>query len=310
MPPVTVVPAGQSPRRLDVFVATQTRHLSRAVIQRWIDGGVITVNDRRAKPAQKIRPGDVIACHVPVRPPRAVEPEPIAIDVLHEDDALLVVDKPAGLVMHPAPGNWTGTLLNALIHHVRPGISDSTGSRARPGLVHRLDRGTSGVLVVAKTDAAHRALSRQFHAHSVHRVYYALVAGALARGGVIDQPIGRDRRDARRVSTRTMAPRRAVTEYRVHERLGPEATLVAVLPKTGRMHQIRVHLAGIGHPILGDASYGSGGDAALRRPMLHAGVLGFAHPTTGEYQEHAAPLPPDMADAVAARRAACAATSP
>ena len=299
MRPVTTVPAGQAPRRLDVFVTTQTAHLSRALAQRWIEGGLITVNGRPTKAARLIRPGDVIACHVPMREPPAVEPEPLALHVLHEDADLLVIDKPAGLVMHPGPGHWSGTLLNRLVHHVAPG----DGRRARPGLVHRLDKGTSGVLVIAKTDAAHRDLSRQFRTHSVHRVYLALVAGELRRGGLIDQGLGRDTRDRRRVSTRSAAPRRAVTEYRVAERLGPDATLVEARPKTGRMHQIRVHLASIGHAVLGDPSYGAGAaDPALGRPMLHAAVLGFVHPATGQYVEFHAPLPADMERAVAARR--------
>jgi 23S rRNA pseudouridine1911/1915/1917 synthase len=342
---VTVVAAGQSPRRLDVFVTTQRARLSRAAAQRWIEGGLITVNDRRAKPAQRIRPGDVIACHVAERPALPVEPEPIPIEVLHEDAAILVVNKPPGIVMHPAPGNWTGTLLNALVHHVRRGVEarssaeggsservapgeqaapgervaptdgrapsgDGDEQRIRPGLVHRLDKGTSGVLVIAKTDTAHRHLSRQFHVHSIHRVYLALVAGAVARGGLIDQALGRDTRDARRISPRSAAPRRAVTEYRVAERLGPDATLVEVRPRTGRMHQIRVHLASIGHAVLGDRTYGAMlADPALGRPMLHAAVLGFIHPSTGRYAEHRAPLPPDMERAVIGRRAAAALTS-
>jgi 23S rRNA pseudouridine1911/1915/1917 synthase len=296
----TTVSAGQAPRRLDVFVATQTARLSRASARRWIDGGLITVNGRPTKPARLIRPGDVIACHVPVREPPAVEPEPLALHVRHEDAELLVIDKPPGLVMHPGPGHWTGTLLNGLVHHVGPG----EGRRARPGLVHRLDKGTSGVLVIAKTDAAHRDLSRQFRAHSVHRVYLALVAGTVRRGGLIDQGLGRDPRDRRRVSARSAAARRAVTEYRVAERLGPDATLVEARPRTGRMHQIRVHLASIGHAVLGDASYGAlPVDPTLSRPMLHAAVLGFLHPATGEYTEFRAPLPADMERAVAARRA-------
>jgi 23S rRNA pseudouridine1911/1915/1917 synthase len=293
---VTRVSAGQSPRRLDVFVSTQTAHLSRASAQRWIDGGLITVNGRPAKPARRIRPGDVIACHVPMREPPPVEPEPVALDVLHEDAEILVTNKPSGLVMHPGPGHWTGTLLNALLHHV----GRHEGLRARPGLVHRLDKGTSGVLVIAKTDAAHRHLSRQFRAHSVHRVYLALVAGAVREGGLIDRALGRDPRDRRRVSARSAAPRRALTEFRVGERLGLDATLVEARPRTGRMHQIRVHLASIGHPVMGDASYGAAPvDSMLARPMLHAAVLGFVHPATGEYAEYRAPVPADMAAAVA-----------
>ena len=211
--------------------------------------------------------------------------------------------------MHPGPGHWTGTLLNALVHHVgrRAGAEPSEpgdGRRARPGLVHRLDKGTSGVLVIAKTDAAHRDLSRQFRAHSVHRVYLALVAGAVRRGGLIERALGRDARDRRRVSTRSPATRRAVTEYRVAERLGPDATLVEARPRTGRTHQIRVHLASIGHPVLGDASYGTAAaDPALPRPMLHAAVLGFTHPASGDYTEYHAPLPADMEAAVARCRA-------
>ena len=305
---VTVVPAGQSPRRLDVFVRAQSARVSRAAVQRWIAGGMITVNGRRAKPAQRIRPGDVLASHLPVRPPRRVEGEALPLRVLYEDAALLVVDKPAGLVMHPAPGNWTGTLLNGLVHHLagawdpEPAAPDT---RTRPGLVHRLDKGTSGIVVIAKTDAAHRDLSRQFHAHSIHREYLALVAGAVRQAGLVDEAVGRDVGDARRVSARTARPRRAVTEFRVAERLGPAATLLEVRPRTGRMHQIRVHLASIGHPVLGDAVYGPpAASPGLGRPMLHAAALGIAHPATGEYAQFRAPLPPDMERAIADRRAA------
>jgi 23S rRNA pseudouridine1911/1915/1917 synthase len=310
MPRVTTVSAGQSPRRLDVFVSTQNARLSRASARRWIDGGLITVNGRRAKPARLIRPGDVIACHVVGPEPPPVEPEAVPLHVLHEDVDVLVVNKPAGLVMHPAPGHWTGTLLNALVHHVghREGIGGDRplgGRRPRPGLVHRLDKGTSGVLVIAKTDAAHRELSRQFRVHSVHRVYLALVGGAVRRGGLIDLALGRDTRDRRRISARSEVRRGALTEFRVAERLGPDATLIEARPRTGRMHQIRVHLASIGHPVLGDAAYGAA-DPLLGRPMLHAAVLGFTHPATGEYREFLAPLPPDMEAAVARHRAGSA----
>jgi 23S rRNA pseudouridine1911/1915/1917 synthase len=187
----------------------------------------------------------------------------------------------------------------------REGPAPGAGRRERPGLPHRLDKGTSGVLVVAKTDAALRHLSRQFRAHAVHRVYLALVAGEVRRPRLVDQPLGRDTRDARRVSARSAAPRRAVTEFRVAERLGPGATLVEARPRTGRMHQIRAHLASIGHAVLGDRLYGAGPpDPALGRPMLHAAVLGFVHPATGEYAEYRAPMPADMEAAVASRRGA------
>jgi 23S rRNA pseudouridine1911/1915/1917 synthase len=309
MPRVTVVPAGQSPRRLDVFVSAQNTRLSRASAQRWIDGGLITVNGQRAKAAQRIRPGDVIGCHVARRDPLPVEPEAVPLDVLHEDAALLVVNKPPGLVMHPAPGHWTGTLLNALVHHVGSGGAGPDAlaigdRRARPGLVHRLDKGTSGVLVIAKTDAAHRELSRQFRAHSVRRVYLAVVAGAVERGGLIELPLGRDARDRRRVSARSAAPRRAATEIRVAERLGSVATVIEARPLTGRMHQIRVHLAATGHPVLGDTTYGEAAtDLDADRPMLHAAVLGFVHPGTGCYAEFRAPLPHDMDRALTLLRA-------
>lgn len=306
MPRVITVSPGQSPRRLDMFLSAQNARLSRAAAQRWIAHGLVTVNGQRAKSARRVRPGDVIACNVSERAPRPIDPEALALDVLYEDAEILVVNKPAGLVMHPAPGHWTGTLLNALVYHTGVAGRDTTtagAARERPGLVHRLDKGTSGVLVIAKTDTAHRALSRQFRAHAIGRVYLALVTGSVRRGGVIERALGRDPRDRRRMSTRASPARPASTEYRVVERLGRRATLLEVRPRTGRMHQIRVHLSSIGHPLLGDTTYGAAvADPPCERPMLHAAVLGIVHPTSGGYVEYRASLPPDMERAIAELR--------
>lgn len=300
------VSAGETPKRLDVFLSTHTADLSRAAIQRLIENGAVTVNGRRPKPSQKIKPGDEIAWDVPKPEPLEIGGEPIPLDVLCEDDALLVLNKPAGIVVHPAPGHWSGTLVNALLYHMRKGPAAeegnfaSIGGRERPGLVHRLDKGTSGVMVIAKTDAAHQGLSKQFKAHTIHRVYLALVAGSVkGKAGRVELAIGRDTRNRKKISARTTSPREAVTEFLVAERFGKTATLVEVHPQTGRTHQIRVHLASLGHPLLGDDVYGGRKVCALdgmdvERPMLHARTLGFTHPTTGQYLEYTVPPPADM----------------
>lgn len=303
----TTVSAGENPKRLDVFLSTHTADLSRAAIQRLIEKGAVTVNGRRPKPSQKIKPGDEIAWDVPKPEPLEIGGEPIPLDVLFEDEALLVLNKPAGIVVHPAPGHWRGTLVNALLHHMQSTRAasegedlPSIGGRERPGLVHRLDKGTSGVMVIAKTDAAHQGLSKQFKAHTINRVYLALVIGSVkGRTGRVDLAIGRDTKHRKKISTRTTSPREAVTEFLVAERFGKVATLVEVHPQTGRTHQIRVHLASLGHPLLGDETYGGRkacviGEMAIERPMLHARTLGFTHPTTGKYLEYAVPPPADM----------------
>ncbi|MGH7207923.1 MAG: RluA family pseudouridine synthase, partial [Nitrospiraceae bacterium] len=249
--------------------------------------------------------------------PLELNGEPIPLDILHEDDALLVLNKPAGLVVHPAPGHWTGTLVNALLYHFQSsgGTVSTIGGKERPGLVHRLDKETSGVMVVAKTDQAHRALAAQFKQHSITRVYEALAWGAVKKlEGVIELAIGRDVKERKKFSARTARPKGATTAYRVVERLGKLATLVEVFPRTGRTHQIRVHLAALGHPVLGDPTYGGPKVRELEgvtipHVMLHARKLGFVHPATGKYLEWTAPRPSDMEavyDAVqaAARRKA------
>lgn len=310
------VSAGETPKRLDLYLSTHTADLSRAAIQRLIEKGAVTVNGKRPKPSQKVRPGDEIAWDVPKPAPLEIGGEPIPLEVLHEDDTLLVLNKPAGIVVHPAPGHWSGTLVNALLYHMEQGVAAgrgglaSIGGRERPGLVHRLDKGTSGVMVIAKTDAAHQGLSRQFKAHTIHRVYMALVCGSVkGKTGRVELAIGRDTKDRKKISARTTSPREAVTEFLVAERFGKIATLIEVHPQTGRTHQIRVHLASLGHPLLGDETYGGRkvcvlDELRIARPMLHARTLGFTHPTTGKFREYAVPPPADMEEVLRALRQA------
>jgi len=314
------VSAGETPKRLDVFLSTHTAGLSRAAVQRLIGQGAVTVNGRPAKPSLKIKPGDAIEWDVPQPTPLEIAGEPIPLEILFEDGHLLVLNKPAGLVTHPAPGHWSGTLVNALLHYLREKEKGTDlflpknksvpfsgiGGRERPGLVHRLDKGTSGVMVIAKTDAAHQGLSKQFKAHTIRRVYLALVRGAVkGKMGRVELAIGRDTKNRKKFSPRTTSPREAVTEFQVVERFGTkrsanEATLVEVHPQTGRTHQIRVHLASLGHPVLGDEAYGGRrvcaiGGLAVERPMLHARTLGFTHPATGKPLEYTVDPPADMA---------------
>lgn len=297
-----LVTSGESPKRLDIFLANREAALSRSALQRLIEEGRIRINGQRVKPSQKIKPGDRIVLEVPRPQPLELKPEAIPLDVLHEDEALLVLNKPPGLVVHPAPGHWSGTLVNALLHHFESagGSLSSIGGKERPGLVHRLDKETSGVMVVAKTDQAHRALAAQFKQHSLTRTYEALVWGAVKKlEGVIDLAIGRDVKERKKFSARTTRPKGAATAYRVTERLGKLATLIEVFPRTGRTHQIRVHLAALGHPVLGDPTYGGAKVRELEgvtipHVMLHARTLGFLHPATGKYLEWTAPRPAEM----------------
>jgi 23S rRNA pseudouridine1911/1915/1917 synthase len=291
----TITPKYAS-ERLDHYLIRQQVHPSRTFLQRLIKAGEVRVNDRIVKSNYKVRPGDRLVCRIPTPVPLELTPEPIPLEVLYEDAGLLVINKPAGLVMHPAPGHYTGTLVHALLAHCKD--LSGIGGRERPGLVHRLDKDTSGVIVVAKTDAAHRSLSQQFKSHSIERQYQAIVVGRLPKsGGTIDLAIGRDRWERKKISHRTSRPREARTAYRVLERFGT-ATRVEVRPQTGRTHQIRVHFASLGHPILGDRVYG-GRSAILdsvpaARQMLHAERLGFVHPERGERVEFSAPIPADM----------------
>ena len=297
-----VITPGEQPKRLDVFLVNRERDISRSALQRLIELGRIRINDQAVKPSQKIRPGDKITMDVPKPEPLALKGEAIPLEVLFEDDHLLVLNKPAGIVVHPAPGNWTGTLVNALLHHFQTsgGTVSTIGGKERPGLVHRLDKDTSGVMVIAKTDQAHRHLAAQFKHHTIIRIYEALVLGVPKKGrGVIELAIGRDSKERKKFSARTSRPKESVTEYHVDRRYGKLAAHVLLYPRTGRTHQLRVHLTSLGHPILGDQTYGGRKVCAIDRieiprVMLHAIALGFQHPITGESHEFTTSFPLDM----------------
>ncbi len=299
-----VVTAGEQPKRLDVFLVNREPKLSRSAIQRLIEQGRVKINGQVVRPSQKIKPGDVIAFDIPKAEPLELKGESIPLEILYEDDALLVLNKPADLVVHPAPGHWSGTLVNALLHHFQMsgGTVSTIGGRERPGLVHRLDKDTSGVMVIAKTDEAHRSLAGQFKHHTITRVYEALIWGVPKKGhSVIELAIGRDTKERKKFSARTARPKESVTEYKVERRFGKVAAHVLLYPRTGRTHQLRVHLTSLGHPILGDQTYGGKKVSSLAgieipRVMLHARTLGFHHPITGELCEYTTPSPPDMAE--------------
>jgi len=291
-----VVPESLDGTRVDSALALLDPSLSRAQVRRLLEAGDVALRGREVRPSAKVKTGDVIEGQLPAPETSVLEPEAIPLDVAHEDADLIVVDKPAGLVVHPAAGHATGTLVHALLHHCSD-LSGVGGVR-RPGIVHRLDKDTSGLLVAAKTDAAHRHLARQFKAHSIDREYLALVRGApKADSGSIDAPIGRHPIDRKRFSTHARRGRDARTHWTIDSRLG-ELTLLRVTLETGRTHQIRVHLASVGLPVAGDPVYGGGRrmtrELGLTRQALHATLLGFEHPTSGERIVLRSPLPEDL----------------
>jgi len=281
--------------RLDKFLAEQVADLSRSAIRRLIDAAQVTVSGEPVKASYKVRPGDLVVVCVPQPEPEEPAAEAIPLSIAYEDQALIVVNKPAGMVIHPAPGHRSGTLVNALLAHC-PDLAGDSGD-ARPGIVHRLDRDTSGLILVAKNEQIRRALQRQFKARQVRKVYLALLDGNLeAARGRIEAPLGRDPRHRQRMAV-VPGGREAVTEYRLLASLaGGDYSLVEAEPKTGRTHQIRVHFASIGHPVVGDTVYGRRRTRLpVPRQFLHAQRLGFTHPLTGQPLEFSAPLPDDLA---------------
>ena len=286
--------AERSGVRLDKYVGEQYPELSRSHVQKLIAGGYITVNDRVAKAGLKLGVGDRVKIVLPPPVPTPLSPEAMPLNIIYEDDDLLVVDKPAGLTVHPAPGHPNHTLINAVLSHF-PYLAD-IGDSLRPGVVHRLDKDTSGVMLVAKNTIAQADLAEQFKSHSVAKAYLVLVKGHLTpENGIIEADIGRDPHNRKRMAVVTRG-REARTEYQVVRYIG-DYTLLEVRPETGRTHQIRVHLAAIGYPVVGDATYGVK-STHLSRQFLHACRLGFKLPSTGEYAEFTSELPPDLVQAL------------
>lgn len=278
--------------RIDVFLAENMEDLSRSGVQKLIDEGMITLNGGKTKANYKLREKDVIDVTVPEVKEVEILPEDIPLDILYEDADVIVVNKPQGMVVHPAPGHTSGTLVNALMFHCGDDLSGINGEK-RPGIVHRIDKDTSGVLMIAKNDMAHQSLAAQLAEHSITRKYNAVVYNGFNEDeGTVNKPIGRNPQDRKKMAVTEKHSRHAVTHYRVIERM-EKFTLIEAQLETGRTHQIRVHMTYIGHPLLGDPVYGPKKQpVSLEGQALHARVLGFIHPRTGEYMEFEAPLPP------------------
>ncbi|HIJ55805.1 MAG TPA: RluA family pseudouridine synthase [Deltaproteobacteria bacterium] len=291
-------------KRLDSMVGTHLPELSRSVAAILIRSGAVRVNEELRKPGYRVKPGDLIHGTIPPPEPVSFVPEPIPLDILYEDSDLIVVNKPPGLVVHPAPGHAAGTLVNGLLHHC-PGLQ-GIGTKLRPGIVHRLDKDTSGTLVVAKSGTVHRHLSYQFKTRHVEKKYLALVLGEVASdSGVVKLPIGRHPVDRKKMSTISHRGRSAETVWRIRERF-PGISLLELDLKTGRTHQIRVHCAAIRHPVIGDPVYSrpraGGVTRTPDRQMLHSWRLGFTHPASEQWMCFESPIPEDMKDFMEALR--------
>lgn len=289
---IKLIPAKeQAAVRLDKYLAEQLPDLSRSYIQKLILDGNVTVNQKQVKSNYKTSAGDIIEIAVPEPEEPDILPEDIPLNILYEDEDILVVNKPKGMVVHPAPGHYSGTLVNAVMYHCKGQLSGINGI-LRPGIVHRIDRDTTGSLLICKNDKAHRILAEQLKEHSITRKYHAIIYGNLKENtGTIVAAIGRHPTDRKKMSTKAPNGRRAVTHYKVLERFG-KFTYIECQLETGRTHQIRVHMASIGHPILGDDVYGPAKSSyKLNGQTLHAKILGIRHPSSREYMEFDAPLP-------------------
>jgi len=298
------VEQGERGRRVDVFIHDRAPDLTRSTIQRLIKEGRVSVNEKNIKSGYKIRSGDCIRIFIPEPEPLLLRPWDHPLEILYEDSSIVVINKPAGMVVHPSPGHWSETLVHALLG--RSTDLSQIGSKIRPGIVHRLDKDTSGALIVAKSDRAHQELSRQFKNGAIKKMYLALVAGAMPEPeGVIDKPIGRHPVDRKKMSTRSKTGRRALTRWKVERRFSPGVSLLRVAIETGRTHQIRVHLAQLQCPVIGDPVYGGKRASAkqfaddrleklVTRQMLHAWRVGFTNPETGTLVTVTAPLAADM----------------
>lgn len=289
--------AEDSGTRLDAFIGYNTDELSRSYAVRLIEKGLVSVNGTpAASKKQSVSEGDIIEIDLPEPEPLAVTAENIPIEIVYEDDDVAVINKPRGMVVHPGPGNQSGTLVNAIMYHMGDSLSSINGV-IRPGIVHRIDKDTSGLLMIAKNDAAHESLAAQLKVHSVTREYTALVYDNIKEDSfTVDQPIGRDERNRMRNAVGGSGARNAVTHIKVLERFG-KYTLVKAVLETGRTHQIRVHMAYMHHPLVGDELYGPRRTSskvegiAVSGQLLHAGTLGFVHPSTGQYMEFHSDLP-------------------
>ena len=283
---------GEEILRIDRFLGSRLEQISRSYLQKLVKDGAVLVNGKPVKSSYKVENGDRIRLEIPDAVEPEIEAEPMALDILYEDSDIILINKPKGMVVHPAAGHYSGTLVNGLMAHCKNELSGINGVM-RPGIVHRIDMDTTGVLIVCKNDKAHNAIAEQLKVHSITRKYYAIVHGVLkADTGTVNAPIGRHPVDRKKMSINEKNGKEAVTHYRVLQRFR-RFTFVECQLETGRTHQIRVHMASIGHPLLGDQVYGPAKMpfSGLQGQTLHAGVLGIIHPSTGEYMEFTAPLP-------------------